>query len=92
MRRWGGLVILVLIGVALLGVAVELPPFGERAVPSWNEVARHYLDRSLNETGASSVVAGIITDYRGFDTLGEVTVLFTAVTALLVVLEGRSRP
>lgn len=90
MRRRVGQLVLALIGVVLLGVAAELPPFGERAVPAWNEVSRHYLHRSLSETGAANAVAGIITDYRGFDTLGEVTVLFAAVTALLAVLAHRS--
>lgn len=54
-------------------------------------VARYYVDRGLELTGAANVVAAIILDFRGYDTLGEATVLFTAVVGVLAVARRTGR-
>lgn len=54
--------------------------------PSYNDAVWHYLNESVTETGAINVIASIIADYRGFDTLGETVVLFTAAIAVASVL------
>lgn len=54
--------------------------------PSYNDAVWHYLDETVLETGAVNVVAAIVADYRGFDTLGETVVLFTAAVAVASVL------
>jgi len=47
----------------------------------------YYIDHSQDEeTSANNVVTAIVFDYRGFDTLGEATVLFSAVTGVMLVL------
>ena len=63
-----------------------LPPFGAADAPTNNEVSARYLERGITETGAVNAVAGVILDYRAFDTLGESHVLFTALTAVLILL------
>ncbi len=70
----------------LLGAVVELPSFGRDSAPTNNQVIRRYLEHGLEETGAVNVVAGMILDYRAFDTLGESHVLFTAAAAVLILL------
>ncbi len=65
----------------------DLPVFGEPTL----RVAQHYLDAGLQQTGASNLVASVILDYRAFDTLGEATVLFTAVMAVLAVVRTVGR-
>ncbi|MBN2380420.1 DUF4040 domain-containing protein [candidate division WOR-3 bacterium] len=57
------------------------------------EIAQHYIKHGLTETGAVNRVAAVILDYRALDTLGEATVLFTAVIGVLAVLrlEGRKK-
>ncbi len=57
-------------------------PFGERH----DNVGKHYLESTVNETGAVNTVTAIVVSYRGFDTLGEVTVLFLAATGLGAIL------
>ncbi|MBR6028982.1 MAG: hypothetical protein IKP40_07820 [Clostridia bacterium] len=74
-----------LIGV-LLATAAALPPFGNPDNPVHNEVSRRYIEQGMAETGAVNVVAGMILDYRAFDTLGESNVLFTAACAVLILL------
>lgn len=75
-----------LIFVLLLTVS-HLPKFGELDVPTNNEVADRYINDGLNETGAINIVAGMILDYRAFDTLGESHVLFTAVCCVFILLK-----
>lgn len=70
----------------LLVTAAGLPRFGGDHNPALNEVTERYLEDGMEETGAVNLVAGIILDYRAFDTLGESHVLFTAAIAVLVLL------
>ncbi|MEO0098427.1 MAG: hydrogen gas-evolving membrane-bound hydrogenase subunit E [candidate division WOR-3 bacterium] len=65
----------------------DLPRFGEPIM----RVANTYIKEGLEKTGAANLVAAIILDYRGYDTLGEATVLFTAVLGVLVVLRKVGR-
>ena len=60
----------------------SLPTFGEPLM----RISSQYLQNSLNETGASNMVVGILLDYRAYDTLGEATVIFTAILGALVIL------
>jgi len=70
----------------LLLTVFDLPPFGAADNPTNNEVALRYVRDGMAETGAVNLVAGVILDYRAFDTLGESHVLFTALTAVLILL------
>ena len=72
--------VLVLVGIAVAAFAA-LPPFGApRPTPSdW------YLAEALRETGASNVVTSIVLDFRGYDTLGEATVILVAIAGTLVI-------
>ncbi|MEO0074446.1 MAG: hydrogen gas-evolving membrane-bound hydrogenase subunit E, partial [candidate division WOR-3 bacterium] len=65
----------------------ELPPFGEPLM----RIADSYVQTGLEQTGAANVVAAIILDFRGYDTLGEATVLFTAVVGVLTVMRRTGR-
>ena len=70
----------------LLQAVEGLPFFGSVASPVNNEVSRRYIESGVSETGAVNYVSGMILDYRAFDTLGESTVLFIAVCAVLMLL------
>ena len=63
-----------------------LPKFGQADNPTNNKVVERYVEKGMEETGAVNVVAGVILDYRAFDTLGESHVLFTAVIAVFTLL------
>lgn len=75
-----------LIAVLLYTVS-GLPNYGEVDVPTNNEVAEKYIVDGLEDTGATSIIAGMILDYRAFDTLGESSVLFIAVSAVIILLK-----
>ncbi|HHX73617.1 MAG TPA: hypothetical protein GX699_01785 [Firmicutes bacterium] len=88
MRKVLTVLLLAVILVALVATVVEMPPVGDPANVTNNEVPARYLEESIRETGVLNVVAGIIVDYRAFDTLGEATVLFVALAAALANLKA----
>ena len=81
------LVCVVIVSLLLVTVA-ELPPFGHERNPANNEVIRRYVEHGGFETGAQNIVAGLILDYRAFDTFGESAVLFTAAVSVLMLLSA----
>ena len=83
------LAVVVCLGIiwVLLETAYYLPPFGNPDNPANNEVSRRYIEQGMTETGAVNIVAGMILDYRAFDTLGESNVLFIAACAVLILLK-----
>lgn len=83
------MVCLLLIAV-LLSTVSGLPSFGDAGNPANNEVYLRYVEKGLQETGATNIVAGIILDYRAFDTFGESVVLFTAICMVMMIL-GRGK-
>ena len=83
-------VLAVAVAVAIISVLLatvsQLPEFGNPNNPANNEVVDRYVESGLQETGAVNIVAGMILDYRAFDTLGESHVLFLAVSCVLILL------
>ena len=84
-----GWILGIVLACFLLMVVASLPEFGSPDVPAVNEVTKRYIENGLEETGAVNIVAGMILDYRAFDTLGESHVLFTAVCAVMILLMDR---
>ncbi len=72
--------------VILLATVANLPVFGDPNNPANNEVAARYIESGIQETGAVNIVTGMILSYRGFDTLGETTVLFIATCCVMILL------
>ncbi len=79
-----------IVGITVVAVLIftifQLPLFGCADNPSVNEVVQRYVENGLEETGAVNMVAGMILDYRAFDTFGESSVLFLAVTCVMMLL------
>lgn len=71
----------------LMTTVVALPPFGAEDNPYNNEVSQRYIEQGIPETGAVNFVAGMILDYRAFDTFGESTVLFVASCGVIFLLK-----
>jgi multicomponent Na+:H+ antiporter subunit B len=73
-------------GGALVYATGGMPAFGDAAAPAHRHVAPEYIARALDETGVPNVVTAVLASYRGFDTLGEVTVIFTAGMGVLLLI------
>ncbi len=90
-RPIAALLIVGLTGAALLYATSDMPPMGAADNPVQVHVAPRYIASSLEETGVPNMVTAVLASYRGYDTLGETTVIFTAGIAVLVLLGGRRR-
>ena len=75
----------------MLMTVATLPRYGSADAPTVNEVAQRYVEQGTEETGAVNTVAGMILDYRAFDTLGESFVLFTAMCAVTMLMNAPGR-
>lgn len=75
----------------MLLVVAELPEFGVEDNPAFNEVSERYLEQGPEETENSNIVSAVLVEYRAFDTFGEITVLYTAITGVLLVMEGNKK-
>ena len=83
-----GVVIATVIISALLLTVSYLPPYGEYENPVNNEVTERYIEKGMEETGAVNIVAGVILDYRAFDTFGESCVLFVASCSVMMLMKN----
>lgn len=84
---------LALVTAGMLAVAVtDLPAFGDVNAPIHNHVAPEFLKGSAEDIGIPNVVTSVLASYRGYDTLGETVVIFTAAIAVLLILGGYTRP
>lgn len=79
------------VGAALVFGTYTLPPFGISDAPIHKHTAPHFLAYSYKETHSPNVVTAVLADYRGYDTLGETTVIFTAGIGVMMLLRGRRR-
>lgn len=84
MKQVVGLLFWLVLVAFLVWGALVIHPFGYP--PS--EMDDYIIQKAQEETGNNNVVASVVFDYRGFDTLGEATILFTAVTGVLLLLRS----
>ncbi|TFH35664.1 MAG: hypothetical protein E4G93_03395 [Dehalococcoidia bacterium] len=84
-RRVGISLTLIIIAVMFFASALLMHPFG--APPSIMD--DYIIENSQQETGTNNVVSAVVFDYRGYDTLGEATVLFLAATAVIMLFRSR---
>lgn len=81
----------VVTGASLVYGSLDMPRYGDPAAPIHGHVAPRYIKDGPRETGVPNIVTEVLASYRGFDTLGEVMVVFTAGIGVLLVLGGRRR-
>ena len=75
---------------AVLGYgALGLPGFSDPQAPIHTHVAPRYLAQAMAETGVPNVVTAVLASYRGYDTLGETVVVFTAGAGVIALLRRR---
>jgi|TARA_B100000959_G_scaffold282879_1_gene350357 multicomponent Na+:H+ antiporter subunit B len=85
------LIVVIITGSVLIYASIDIPPVGDSQAPSHLHVAPRYLNQSMKEVGIPNVVTSVLASYRGYDTLGEVTVILTAGIGVLALLGGRRR-
>ncbi len=89
MRGWQTplpLLVVIIVGAALVYAVAGMPDLGSATAPIHTHVAPRYIETSPQEIGIPNMVTSVLASYRGYDTLGEVTVIFTAGVSVIALL------
>ena len=93
-RESVAIIFLAIVALFLVFTALLTPRFGLTDSEE-NYIERpmddHIIENAQDETGANNAVTSVVFDYRGFDTLGEATVLFTAVAGVIMIFRRRKK-
>lgn len=92
--------ILVAFGFSLIYAAVQLPPRGQVDAPQHQTISpagtygagNYFIEHAYHDTHTPNMVTVVLADYRGFDTLGETTVVFAGGVAAFFILRRRKKP
>lgn len=85
-RHWAALAVVVAAGAALLYAVPDMPVYGDPQSAANAYVGRDYLEQTPNEIAVPNIVTAVLASYRGFDTLGETMVIFTAGLGVMLML------
>ncbi len=85
------LIVVFVTGALLVFGTSDLPRMGDASAPAHHHVAPRYIEDSEREIGIPNIVTSVLASYRGYDTLGETTVIFTAGVAVMALLGIRRR-
>ena len=91
-NRFSALVVVVVTGVVLIFGTLDMPRYGDPKAPIHHHVAPRYLNNSKQEVGLPNGVTSVLASYRGYDTLGETFVIFTAAAGVLAIMGRVRRP
>jgi len=81
------LVIILFMAFVFAYMIVSLQPFGEHTM----RMADYYTGAGAESTGSANLVTGVLFDFRGYDTLGEATILFTAALGVVTILRAKNK-
>lgn len=85
------LFLVVLAGTLLIYGTFDMPDFGAPDTPAQTHVGPDYIERIPKEIDVPNAVTAILASYRGYDTLGEVAVVFTAGIGVMMLMSGLAR-
>jgi len=73
-------------GLLLILATTDMPEWGNPFSPASTHVSPRYIENTVEETAVPNMVTSVLADYRGYDTLGETTVIFTAGVCCVLLL------
>lgn len=86
MRKISGILLTLIVGVLLVYGTFDLPKFADPKQPASIYLSPKYIEEIINETAVPNMVTAILADYRGYDTMFETAVIFTAGLAVMMLL------
>ncbi|MAK62807.1 MAG: cation:proton antiporter [Ponticaulis sp.] len=86
LKRVAPILVCVITGAVLIYATIDLPGFGDPNSPANVYLAQEFLQRNYGDIGIPNVVTSVLASYRGFDTFGEVGVVFIAGVAVALLL------
>jgi len=94
-NNWLPLLVVCITGAALIYGTLDMPLFGDADAPSMTHVIPEYIEGTHEIFHIPNVVTAVLGSYRGYDTLGETAVVFTAGIGVLLLIgiagNGRRR-
>ncbi|MCX7981993.1 MAG: hypothetical protein N2572_03675 [Syntrophales bacterium] len=91
MSRILGIMMVTFFGALLILSTVDFSPWSDPAQPAAVHVSPRYIERTIEETGIPNVVTSVLADYRGYDTLFETSVIFTAGVVVILLLRREKK-
>jgi len=85
-RHWAAFAVVAAAGAALFFAIPDMPVYGDAESPANAYVGREYLEQVPHDISIPNVVTAVLSSYRGFDTLGEVVVVFSAALGVMLLL------
>ncbi|MFQ5713612.1 MAG: hydrogen gas-evolving membrane-bound hydrogenase subunit E [Candidatus Scalinduaceae bacterium] len=80
------LFLVIITGAVLVYGTIDMPSFGDPDPPANEHVSPRYIEESHHETRVKNFVIAVLASYRGYDTLGKTTVIFTAGICVILLL------
>ena len=87
--KWLSVPLMVLLVALMVYATSGLPDHADPQAPANVHVSPFYIENSVKDTHTPNIVTAVLADYRGYDTLGEVVVIFTAGLACVLILMKR---
>ena len=87
--KWLNASIMILFLALMVYATSGLPDHADPQAPANVHVSPFYIENSVEDTHTPNIVTAVLADYRGYDTLGETVVIFTAGLACVLVLMKR---
>ncbi|MDY6989731.1 MAG: Na(+)/H(+) antiporter subunit B [Thermodesulfobacteriota bacterium] len=81
-----GLIIALSTGVLLIAATADFPGWADPASPASTHLSPHFIEKTMEETSVPNIVTAVLADYRGYDTMYETAVIFTAGLACFILL------
>ena len=87
--RVAGMIVVTVTTITVIYATLDKPALGDPNAPVHQHVAPYYLEKTPDFMGIPNVVTAVLASFRGYDTLGEVFVVFTACIGVLFILDAR---
>ena len=88
MNRIVAFIVTLIVGGLLFYSTVWFPNWSDPNQPASIHVSPRYIEKTLAETKVPNAVTSVLADYRGYDTMFETSVIFTAGIAVMMLLRG----
>ena len=85
------LLIVIITGMVLAYGTMDMPDWGDPDSPASRHVSPDYISDAVEKTATPNIVTAVLADYRGYDTLGETAVIFSAGMACILLLRRKRK-
>lgn len=85
------LLVVIITGLVLAYGTMDMPDWGDPNSPASRHVSPSYITDAVEKTATPNIVTAVLADYRGYDTLGETAVIFSAGMACILLLRRKRK-